>query len=93
MTLRGYEGAWLRYCTATGMINEDGKPSIGAHNLRHGTATLMFELGVDELTTQRILGHSRVEITREIYTELREAQNAKSVGKFNKGMKKLLMSI
>lgn len=87
MTLRGYEGAWQRYCESTGLI-DNGKPSITAHNLRHGTATLMFELGVDELTAQRILGHSRVEITREIYTQLREAQNRKSVEKFNRGIAK-----
>lgn len=92
MTLRGYEGAWLRYCETTGLM-EDGKPAITAHNLRHGTATLMFELGVDELTAQRILGHSRVEITREIYTELRAKQNIKSVTKFNKGMKKYFSDI
>ena len=89
MTLRGYEGAWLRYCTAVGLMDGD-KPAITAHNLRHGTATLMFELGVDELTAQRILGHSRIEITREIYTELRAAQNKKSVKKFNTGMKKYM---
>lgn len=90
MTLRGYEGAWLRYCEAAGFIGVDGKPTITAHNLRHGTATLMFELGVDELTAQRILGHSRIEITREIYTELRAAQNQKSVKRFNSGMKKYM---
>lgn len=89
MTLRGYEGAWLRYCQGAGLI-EGGKPEVTAHNLRHGTATLMFELGVDELTAQRILGHSRVEITREIYTELRTKQNAKSVKKFNAGMRKYM---
>lgn len=89
MTLRGYEGAWLRYCAAVGLMDED-KPAITAHNLRHGTATLMFELGVDELTAQRILGHSRIEITREIYTDLRAAQNKKSVKKFNTGMKKYM---
>lgn len=89
MTLRGYEGAWLRYCETAGLM-EDGKPSLTAHNLRHGTATLMFELGVDELTAQRILGHSRIEITREIYTELREGQNKKSVDKFNEGMRKYM---
>ena len=89
MTLRGYEGAWLRYCTAVGLMDGD-KPAITAHNLRHGTATLMFELGVDELTAQRILGHSRIEITREIYTDLRAAQNKKSVKKFNTGMKKYM---
>lgn len=92
MTLRGYEGAWLRYCESVGFIGDDGKPTITAHNLRHGTATLMFELGVDELTAQRILGHSRIEITREIYTELRAAQNMKSVKKFNAGMKKYMTS-
>ena len=90
MTLRGYEGAWQRYCEAAGFIGADGKPTITAHNLRHGTATLMFELGVDELTAQRILGHSRIEITREIYTDLRNAQKLKSVDKFNEGMKKYL---
>lgn len=87
MTLRGYEGAWLRYCESAGFI-KDEKPTITAHNLRHGTATLMFELGVDELTAQHILGHSRVEITREIYTDLRNNQKMKSVDKFNEGMKK-----
>ena len=89
MTLRGYEGAWLRYCQSVGLMDGD-KPAITAHNLRHGTATLMFELGVDELTAQRILGHSRIEITREIYTDLRAAQNKKSVKKFNTGMKKYM---
>lgn len=92
MTLRGYEGAWLRYCETAGFIDDDGKPTITAHNLRHGTATLMFELGVDELTAQRTLGHSRIETTRGIYTELRAGQNRKSVNKFNKGMNKYLTS-
>lgn len=89
MTLRGYEGAWERYCQEVGLW-ENGKPTITAHNLRHGTATLMFELGVDELTAQRILGHSRMEITREIYTELRAKQNEKSIEKFNIGMSKYM---
>lgn len=90
MTLRGYEGHWNKYCEAVGFMGADGKPTLTAHNLRHGTATLMFELGVDELTAQRILGHSRIEITREIYTELRANQKMKSVDKFNAGMKTYL---
>lgn len=89
MTLRGYEGAWLRYCESAGLV-KDGKPSITAHHIRHGTATLMFELGVDELTAQKILGHSRVEITREIYTDLRAKQKMRSVVKFNEGMSKMM---
>jgi len=89
MTLRGYEGAWRRYCEAVGLM-ENGKPTITAHNLRHGTATMMFEAGVDELTAQKILGHSRIEITREIYTDLRESQNKKSVAMFNRKMSKMM---
>lgn len=86
MTLRGYEGLWERYCASAGLTDGEGKPAIGAHHLRHGTATLMFELGVDVHTAQRILGHSRVEVTQGIYTELRSKQMVKSVEKFNAGM-------
>ena len=90
MTLRGYEGMWLRYCTDAGLLDDNGAPAITAHNLRHGTATLMFELGVDEMSAQKILGHSRVEITREIYTDLRAKQRMRSVCAFNEGLSKLL---
>lgn len=92
MTERAYEGAWFRYCQNVGLMNGD-KPAVTAHNLRHGTATLMFELGVDELTTQKILGHSRIGITREIYTDLRSAQLSKSVSKLNDGMSKMMSDI
>ena len=90
MTDRGYEGSWQRYCEAVGFVDAEGKPTLTAHQLRHGTATLMFELGVDELTAQKILGHSRIEITREIYTDLRSSQKIKSIGKFNRGMAKMM---
>lgn len=90
MTLRGYEGQWLKFCEYADLIGSDGKPMITAHNLRHGTATLMFELGVDELSAQRILGHSRIEITREIYTDLRAKQKMRSVSSFNEGLSKLV---
>lgn len=90
MTDRAYEGAWARYCAIVGLVDINGKPTLTAHQLRHGTATMMFEANVDELTAQRILGHSRIEITREIYTDLRKAQKLKSIGKFNRGMAKMM---
>ena len=92
MSLRSYEGAWQRYCQAAGLADKDGSPLLTAHNLRHGTATLMFELGVDELTTQRLLGHSRIEITREIYTDLRAEKQKSSLTKLNRGMSKMMSS-
>lgn len=84
MSQKAYDNAWERYCKATGL------EGITAHNLRHGTATLMFEFNVDELTAQRILGHSRIEITRGIYTDLREQQAKKSAKKFERGLSKML---
>lgn len=90
MGQRSYEGAWRRYCEYTGLVGSSGKPAITAHQLRHGTATLMFESGVDELTCQHILGHSRIEITREIYTDLRAAQEKKSIRRLDVKMSKLM---
>lgn len=88
MTDKAYETAWHKYCVAVGFINAEGKHTLTAHNLRHGMATLMFEFGADELTTQNVMGHSNIQVTREIYTDLRNKQQQKSVGKVNRGMAK-----
>lgn len=90
MTERQYEGAWMRYCAAAGFIGADGKPIITAHNLRHATATLLYESGVDELTAQAILGHASPTTTRDIYTHLRQRQRETSVVKFNGALSTLL---
>lgn len=87
MTETNYDTAWRNYCEGAGLI-ADGKPSVTAHQLRHATASLLFECGVDVYTAQRILGHANVSTTMEIYTELREKQQAKSIKQFNKGMSK-----
>lgn len=91
--LRAYEGAWQRYCEAVGFIDYEGNPTLTAHNLRHGTATLLFESDVDEMTTQRLLGHSRIEITREIYTDLRNKQLSASVSKYDGKMNELMAEL
>lgn len=90
MSEHAYEGAWERYCAAAGLIGEDGQPVVTAHNLRHGTATLLYEAGVDVYTAQRILGHSNVRTTLEIYTDLRNKQAQKSIKKFDKALSKML---
>lgn len=87
MSDRAYDGAWERYCAAVGFVDKEGNPTITAHQLRHGTATILFESEVDELSAQRILGHSRVEITREIYTDLRAKQLGKSISRFDEAMR------
>lgn len=90
MSNSNWERAWLAYCTRYGWLDEKGNASIGAHHLRHGTATLLFESGVDVYTAQHILGHANVSTTMEIYTELREKQRKKQVSRFSRSMAKRL---
>lgn len=88
MTDSNWETAWLAYCKRYGWIDEKGNASIGAHHMRHGTATLLFESEVDVYTAQHILGHANVTTTMEIYAELRKKQKQKSVSKFSRKMAK-----
>lgn len=82
MTQSNYDTAWTHYCEQAGLVG------LTAHQLRHGTATLLFEAGVDVYTAKKILGHAKVTTTMEIYTELREQKEKQSIGKLNRYMSK-----
>lgn len=90
LSKRGYDCAWQRYCETVGFVDDEGKCTITAHVLRHGTATLLYEAQVDVYTAQAILGHANVQTTMAIYTELREKQKKKSVKRFDKSLSKML---
>lgn len=90
MTDSNWETAWTRYCIDRGWVDEDGKPTLTAHNLRHGTATLLYEAGVDVYTAQHILGHANVRTTLEIYTDLRAKHERKNVSKFGRKLTRLM---
>ena len=92
MTDSNWDTAWLKYCSDHGWLDEDGRPVIGAHNLRHATATLLYEAGVDIYTAQHILGHANVSTTLEIYTDLRKNHEKKNIGKFSRSISKLQTS-
>ena len=82
MSQSNYDTAWANYCKQTGL-------NLTAHQLRHGTATLLYEAGVDVYTAQKILGHSRVSTTMEIYMELRDKAEQKSLTKLNSYLTKM----
>ena len=89
MTDSNWETAWAAYCEKHGWTDEEGKPTLGAHNLRHGTATLLYESEVDVYAAQHILGHASVTTTLEIYTDLRKKHERRATGKFGRQVKKL----
>ena len=92
-----YERRWLHYCRETGFAEDHPetrtgsngrtytvhhwKPTLTAHMLRHGYATLLFEADVDEYTAQKLLGHADITTTRAIYTHLRQRKNQESLAK------------
>lgn len=89
MSDKNWETRWQKYCADHGWVDADGDPIYGAHHLRHGTATLLYESGVDMYTAQHILGHANVSTTLEIYTDLRKSHERKNVGKFERAMNSL----
>lgn len=48
--------------------------TVRFHDLRHGCASLLFDLGVPLRMVMEILGHSHVSTTSDIYTHVMPAQ-------------------
>lgn len=60
---------------------------FNAHQLRHMYATLLFLSGIDALTASKLMGHSSVDITLNIYTHLEEQYRKIDVTKLDKFLK------
>lgn len=92
-----YDRRWLHYCKDMGFVTDEPetrvskqgkvyvvhnyKPSLTAHDLRHGYATMLFEAEVDVYTAKTLLGHADIETTMAIYTHLRSRKKTESIEK------------
>lgn len=92
-----YDRRWLHYCKDMGFVTDEPetrtsaqgkvyvvhnyKPTLTAHDLRHGYATMLFEAEVDVYTAKTLLGHADIETTMAIYTHLRSRKKTKSIEK------------
>jgi integrase len=97
MPKSGYDRHWLHYCIDMGFVDDAPETTIGkngrkytkhhytptltAHQLRHGYATVLYEAGVDVYTAKKLLGHSDIAVTQGVYTHLRERKEHESVQK------------
>ena len=59
-------------------------PTLTAHQLRHGYATILYEAGVDELTAKELLGHADIQTTHAIYTHLRQGKRDEAAEAINR---------
>ncbi len=101
-----YNRRWMHYCKEMGFVRDEPetkiskqnrkyivhhyKPTLTAHDFRHGYATMLFEADVDAYTAQKLLGHANIETTLAIYTHLRERKKNESIEKLKAYTEKVL---
>ena len=101
-----YDRRWKHYCIDMGFVTDEPetrtsvqgkvyvvhnyKPTMTAHDLRHGYATMLYEAGVDVYTAMTLLGHAEIETTMSIYTHLRNRKKAESLDKLKEYVKKTM---
>jgi integrase len=54
-------------------------PVIGFHSLRHSAASLMLLAGVSPKTTSKILGHSSISITMDLYSHVEQSSERAAI--------------
>lgn len=61
------------------LVKKAGVRPIRLHDLRHSCATLLFTMGVEAATVQRILRHSSIAVTTGVYMEVIEQVQREAV--------------
>ena len=85
ISIRGHytEPRMIRYHFEQ-ILKQTGLEHISFHSLRHTFATRCMETGMDVTTLSRILGHSSVKMTLDIYTDSTPQHKAEAIGKLDK---------
>lgn len=65
LTEMAFSSRWKNYC-------KKYEIKITARQLHHAYATMLFEAGIEEKDAQYLMGHSDVNLTRQIYTHIRQ---------------------
>lgn len=76
LTKSAYDKRWDKYRKKYGV-------SMTAHQLRHAYATMLFEAGVDVKDAQALMGHSDINLTKQIYTHIRDERRTETAKKLN----------
>ena len=62
--------------TQCGLVDEEGKVLFPMHALRHATASLLIEQGWNPKKVQRMMGHSSIAMTFDVYGHLMDDAEA-----------------
>jgi integrase len=62
--------ALARVLGRVGLVDQDGRPLVTFHGLRHTAASIMLARGVPLIVVSRQLGHANPNITAQVYAHL-----------------------
>ena len=65
-----YINYWKPFVEEIGLIDETGKPKYHFHALRHSTAMFFIEQQLPPKRIQKIMGHSSIKVTFDVYGDL-----------------------
>lgn len=82
MDERAFERMWWAFCSKNGWTDRN-RLLVTPHQFRHAFATLLFEAGVEEMDTKEIMGHSSINVTRNIYTHIRNSRRQITADRLN----------
>jgi site-specific recombinase XerD len=61
------------------ILNRAGLRRIRFHDLRHSTATLLLEQGIDLVVIKELLGHAHIGVTAGVYAHVRLRLQRKAI--------------
>ena len=64
-------------------IRHQWRAVITPHALRHNYITMCWEHGLDPYETMKLVGHTSIKTTMDVYTHLSEAQLVKTASKLD----------
>lgn len=82
LTKSAFRKRWQKYLKETDL-------NITPHQLRRAYAMLLYDAGIDEKLAQDLMGHSSIQLTKNIYTHIRTSRKenaAKELNSFVKGL-------
>lgn len=76
LTLSQFNILWRNYKKTTGV-------NLSPHQLRHAFATICFDAGLTAKDASKILGHSKIELTLDVYTHIKQSRTQENAEKLN----------
>lgn len=80
------EGKWLtngQFQSLWENYTKQTKLNITPHQLRHAYATILYEAGIDEKDAQELMGHTTIQLTRDIYTHISKKRRKITADRLN----------